>query len=85
MSNVRVNNEKPYDCSFNGVAITPSELCELHQFYEASCTAEYLNENYGIEPDDAMTLGYIVRQRMDKYDFNEETAIDEVLREHGRS
>jgi hypothetical protein len=50
-----------------------------------SNTAEYLTENYGIKPDDAMALGYIVRQRMDKYNFDEESAIDEVLREHGRS
>lgn len=63
-----------------GVTLDVYELMELHQYYEAACTAEFLMENYDItNEEDAMYLGYEVRRLMDKYDYDEETAIDEVM------
>ena len=64
-----------------GVTLDAYELQILHEYYEAACTAEYLMENYDITDEgEAMNLGYEVRRLMSKYDYNEETAIDEVLR-----
>ena len=64
-----------------GVTLNVSDLMELHHYYEAACTAEYLMENYDIpDEDEAMNLGYEVRRLMNKYDYDEETAIDEVMR-----
>ena len=64
-----------------GVTLDVNDLMEVHHYYEAACTAEYLMENYGItNEEDALALGYEVRRLMDKYDWDEETAIDEVMR-----
>jgi hypothetical protein len=67
--------------TIKGVTLDDFDLMECHQYYEAACTAEYLMENYDISDEDtAMNLGYEVRRLMNKYDYDEETAIDEVLR-----
>ena len=64
-----------------GVTLNVNDLMEMHHYYEAACTAEYLMDNYGIDDENyAMWLGYEVRRLMDKYGYDEETAIDEVLR-----
>jgi hypothetical protein len=53
---------------------------DTHNYYGAACTAEYLMDSYGIaDEEDAMYLGYEVRRLMGKYDYDEQTAIDEVL------
>lgn len=63
-----------------GITLDVGDLMDIHNYYGAACTAEYLMDNYGIEDEeDAMYLGYEVRRLMDKYDYDEETAIDEVL------
>lgn len=63
-----------------GITLDVHDLMELHQYYEAACTAEYLIENYGIATEDkALKLGYEVRRLMDKYGYLEEDAIAEVL------
>ena len=68
-----------------GVTLDANDIVEIHHYYEAACTAEYLMENYDIEDeDDALHLGYEVRRLMDKYDWDEETAIDEVMSKEGR-
>ena len=67
--------------TIKGVTLDDFDLMECHQYYEAACTAEYLMENYDISDEDtAMHLGYEVRRLMNKYDYDEETAIDEVMR-----
>lgn len=64
-----------------GITLDAYELQELHEYYEAACTAEYLMENYDISDEStAMHLGYEVRRFMDKFGGDEEYAIDEVLR-----
>ena len=64
-----------------GITLNVNDLMELHEYYEAACTAEYLMENYGIaDESEAMNLGYEVRRLMDKYGYDEEEAINEVLR-----
>lgn len=63
-----------------GITLNVNDLMELHHYYEAACTAEYLMENYGISKEDkALSLGYEVRRLMDKYGYLEEDAIAEVL------
>ena len=65
-----------------GITLDVNDLMEIHHYYEAACTAEYLMENYDItDEDDALYFGYEVRRLMDKYDWDEETAIDNVMRE----
>lgn len=71
--------------TIKGVTLDDFDLMECHQYYEAACTAEYLMENYDITDEgEAMNLGYEVRRLMNKYDYDEETAIDEVLRKENR-
>ena len=71
--------------TIKGVTLDDFDLMECHKYYEAACTAEYLMENYNItDEDEAMNLGYEVRRLMNKYDYDEETAIDEVLRKENR-
>jgi hypothetical protein len=67
--------------TIKGVTLDDIDLMECHQYYEAACTAEYLMENYDIDDEStAMHLGYEVRRLMDKYGYDEEEAIYEVLR-----
>lgn len=71
--------------TIKGVTLDDFDLMECHQYYEVACTAEYLMENYDIaDEDEAMNLGYEVRRLMNKYDYDELTAIDEVLRKENR-
>jgi hypothetical protein len=64
-----------------GITLDVRDLMDIHQYYEAACTAEYIMENYGITDErEAMQIGYNVRFAMDKYGYDEETAINEVLR-----
>lgn len=64
-----------------GITLDVYDLMDIHHYYEAACTAEYLMDNYGItNEEDALYLGYEVRRLMDKYDWDEETSIDEVMR-----
>ena len=67
--------------TIKGVTLDVHDLIELHEYYEAACTAEYLMENHDISDEStAIHLGYEVRRLMDKYGYDELTAIDEVLR-----
>ena len=63
-----------------GITLNVYELIDINHYYEAACTAEYLMDNYDItDENEAMRLGYEVRRLMFKYDYDELTAIDEVL------
>lgn len=66
-----------------GVVLNEYDMIEIKDYYEAHCTAEYLLENYDLTEDEAVSLGYEVRRLMFKYDYDELTAIDEVLRKEG--
>ena len=62
-----------------GITLDVYDLIKIHEYYEAACTAEYLIDNYDVTDEDALLLGYKVRRLMDKYDWDEETAIDKVM------
>lgn len=67
--------------TINGITLDVNDLMNINEYYEAACTAEYLMDIYDIDDeDDALQLGYDVRRLMNKYDYDEETAIDEVLK-----
>ncbi len=67
--------------TIKGITLDAHDLMELHDYYEAACTAEYLMENYDISDEStAMHLGYEVRRLMDKYGYDEEESINEVFR-----
>ena len=71
-----------FEYKIKGVTLDINDLINIHDFYEAACTAEYLMDNYNIgDEDEAMQLGYEVRRLMDKYGYNEEEAIDGALAE----
>lgn len=64
-----------------GITLDELDLMDIHHYYEAARTAEYLMENYDISDEStAMHLGYEVRRFMDRYDYDEAEAIYEVLR-----
>ena len=62
-----------------GIVLTAGELCEISEYYEQACTAEYLIDNYELTEDTAMQLASDVRREMNKYGFTEEDAIEEVF------
>lgn len=67
-----------FTCNYKDHELTMSEMADIHQFYEAACTAEYLMENYECvkSEEEALILGYEVRRTMDKYGLSEIEAID---------
>lgn len=68
--------------TYNG--LTMEEMLPIHQYYEAACTAEYIMENHeDIDEERAIKMGYAVRELMDKYDYDEEEAIDIMIRKEG--
>ena len=83
MNKIEISNKVPFECSINGVKLEIRDLVSLHEFYEASCTAEFLRDNYGFKEEEALELGYDVRQLMDDYDLSEIDAIDEVFEKRG--
>jgi len=63
-----------------GITLTMEDMAQIHPYYEAACTAEYVMENYGITDDDnALAIGHEVRRQMDKFGWSEEEAISHVL------
>lgn len=66
-----------------GITLDVHDLINIHEYYEAACTAEYLMDNYDLTENEAMRLGADVRRLMDKYGYDEEEAINEVLEREG--
>lgn len=64
-----------------GIVLNYNELHEIHHYYEAACTAEYLLENYydKVTEETAMRIAYDVREKMRDCDMSEEEAIDKIL------
>lgn len=68
---------KLYENRFN---LTREQMQEIHDDYEIFCTAEYLIENYHVlNENKAIALASDIRRCMDKYDYTEKKAIEEVL------
>lgn len=71
-----------FEYEVKGIKLDRSDMREINQYYEAACTAEYLLDNFdNITEENALSVGQEVRRRMDKYDYSENEAIDEVLEE----
>lgn len=68
-----------FQYEIKGVTLSMSDMCQINEYYEAACTAEYLIDNYEVTEEEAMNLGYDVRRLMKKYGYDEEEAIKEVL------
>jgi hypothetical protein len=67
-----------------GITLDVVDLMDIHEYYEAACTAEYIMDHYNVSDESTAThLGYEVRRLMDKYGCNEEDAVVEVLRKEG--
>ena len=64
-----------------GITLNEDDLFCINQYYEAACTAEYIAENYGLDEELALKLGYEIRMKMDKYGYEEEEAIKVILKE----
>lgn len=77
---VELSKETPFMCSIDGIRIDVPTLVKLADFYAASCTAEYVNENHpDLTGEQAMELGYETRRLMDKYGYDEEEAIEAAM------
>lgn len=55
------------------------DLISIKRYYEAACTAEYLEESYGIDTERALAFGYEARRLMNKYEYSETEAIEKLL------
>lgn len=62
-----------------GVVLNEHDIKDIHSYYEAACTAEYIRETHDMDEERALELGYEVRRLMNKYDYDEGKAISEVL------
>ena len=63
-----------------GITLNMYDLIEIHKYYEAACTAEYLMDNYDIAEElEALELGYEVRELIDRYGYDEEEASEKVM------
>ena len=49
------------------------DMMRIHLYYEAASTAEYIMYNYGIDnKEEALKIGYNVRDLMDRYGYTEQ-------------
>lgn len=69
--------------TIQGITLNEGALYEINKYYEAACTAEYIAENYGLDEELSLKLGYEIRRKMDKYGYSEEEAINIVFMEKG--
>ena len=63
----------------HGITLNVYDLMNIHKYYEAACTAEYLMDNYDLTEEQAMELGARVRRYMDKNNVTEDIAIEEIM------
>ena len=63
-----------------GLTLNENDIMDIHHYYEAARTAEYLMDNYNITDEaKALELGYRVRELMNQYDYDEEEAIEIMM------
>lgn len=63
-----------------GITLDEFDMQRIKEHYETYCTAEYLTENYELTEERAVELGYDVRRMMLKYGYDEEYAIEEIMK-----
>lgn len=66
-----------------GVTLDEFDMQRIKEYYEQRCTAEWLVDTYGFNEERAMELGHLIREKMFKYDFTEDEAVEEVFEEEG--
>lgn len=68
-----------------GIVLDTSDLTKIHEFYEASCSAECIRDNTEekLSNDLVMEMGYAVREEMQKYDLDENDAMNNVFLKYG--
>lgn len=67
--------------TIKGITLDAYDLMKINQYYRTACIAEYLIENYKFSEERAMKVGSLVRDYMDKYNIEEDTAIEKILKE----
>ena len=86
MSRINISKETPFECTFNGEALSIEEMTQIHAFYRASSTAEYLKENNpSLSCEEALQIGWKVRDLMNDKNLDEEEAIACVFSDMGLS
>ncbi len=82
-----INKNKLFSVAVNDISLKIEDLVNITNYYEACCTAEYIMENddynFNGTEEEAIALGYEVRECMDKYNLDEAEAIENVLEDHG--
>ncbi len=84
-----MTNEYTYELKHVTKTLTMSNMCEINQYYEAACTAEFILDNLedfnlplDMTKETALQFGYDVRHQMDKYGYSEEDAISQVISDY---
>lgn len=80
---VAINLKELFKADVDGKELSIADMGDIAHYYQACCVGEYLGENYKISSVEAIDLGYEVKRLQDKYDWNEEIAIDTVVRKFG--
>ena len=75
---VEVNKGKLFDVIVDGYKVNPDYLPEIHQYYEACCSAEYFIDKYNLPTKEAIGHGYAVRRLMDECGYTESEALEYV-------
>ena len=73
-----ISKNSLYECAFNGVKLTSLQMSEIRDFYEASCYAETIRDEYDIETTKSLELGYKVREMMT---YNKAKSEDDIIKE----
>ena len=68
-----------FEYKIKNIVLNMDDMRAINKYYEAACTAEYLVKKYNISEEKAIELGYDIRRLMNKYDYDEEDAINEIL------
>lgn len=63
-----------------GITLTMADMVQINQYYEEACTAEYLYENYEVTEEEAWSYASEIRRLMNKYDYTEDEAIEQVVK-----
>lgn len=71
--------------TIKNIELDMNDMSQINQYYCQACTAEYILENYDFIKDQetALEIACGVRNRMDKYDEDELTAIDNEFKKRG--
>ena len=79
---VEINLKELFKATVNGTELSIADMGEITKYYQACCIAEYIEDNYVVTTVEAIDIGYEVKRLQDKYGWNEETAIDTVVRKY---